>query len=187
MKCPICERDYLQRRYLEENLPAYQCRQCEGIWISAEQYWKWLKKGEAEVSESPVTVDVPLPIEEAGQAKLCPNCGHILRRYKVWPDIKFYLDHCGHCLSLWFDKDEWEALRARGLQRQVHLFFSDLWQEKLRAEEARKRFERIYLDRFGPEDYARIKEIRAWLESHPQRGAILAYLSDKDPYQALSE
>jgi hypothetical protein len=42
------------------------------------------------------------------------------------------------------------------------------------------------IDRFGDEDYARIKEIRAWLEQHPQRGALIAYLSDKDPYEALS-
>jgi hypothetical protein len=87
---------------------------------------------------------------------------------------------------VWFDRDEWAYLRSRSQHDEVHLFFSDPWQEKLRAEETRQRMEQIYLDRFGAEDYARLKELRAWLDQHPQRGALLAYLADKDPYRPVS-
>jgi hypothetical protein len=66
------------------------------------------------------------------------------------------------------------------------MIFSDIWQERLQAEEQRRRLEKMYLERFGEEDYAKIKEIRAWLRGHPLGGALVAYLSDKDPYRAIS-
>ena len=185
MKCPICELDSLKAHRLEADLPAYRCKRCEGVWISAAQYWEWLRGREDDPPEGPAEAETPMPVEDAGQAKLCPECGHILRRYKVWPNAQFYLDRCGHCGSVWFDRDEWTYLRSRGQHDEVHLFFSDLWQEKLRAKETRQRMEKIYLDRFGAEDYARLKELRGWLDQHPQRGALLAYLTDKDPYRPV--
>ena len=187
MKCPVCKRDNLTKCQLEADLPAYQCNKCGGIWISAAQYWKWLKRRDDDLAEPPISIDAPLLVEEVGQAKLCPDCGHILRRYQVWPNVKFYLDHCEHCSSVWFDRDEWDVLKSRGLHAQVHIFFSDLWQEKIRAEESKRQLEKIYLDRFGAEDYGRLKEIKEWVDGHPQRGALLAYLSDRDPYRAIPD
>lgn len=184
MNCPVCKRVRLQRIDLQHALPGHQCERCTGIWISARYYWKWLRQHEGLLP--PVNaVETPIPIEKKGQARLCPECGRLLRRYKIWPDIPFYLDRCGHCTSVWFDKDEWAAIQSRGLQDQVHMFFSDIWQDRLRAEEQRRRLEKMYHERFGEEDYARIKEIRAWLAEHPQGGALLAYLNSKDPYRAL--
>jgi hypothetical protein len=63
------------------------------------------------------------------------------------------------------------------------MFFTDPWQQKLREEEMRRRFDKMYLDKFGAENYARIKDIRAWLAEHPQGSSLLAYLTDKDPYR----
>jgi Zn-finger nucleic acid-binding protein len=125
-------------------------------------------------------------LEEAAQVRLCAEYGRILRRWQIWPEVPFYLERCGHCTSVWFDQGEWQALRARNLYHQVHLFFSDIWQRELWAEEMKKRLDRVYRERFGGQDYARIQEIRAWLDQHPQRGALLAFLSDRDPYGAVS-
>lgn len=185
MKCPVCQRESFGKHRLEANLPALKCTGCKGIWIPAAGYWAWLES-QGEHRAKAARAPAPIPMEVAGQAKLCPDCGHFLRRYKVWPDVPFYLDRCGHCTGVWFDQGEWRAIRSRDLHRQVHLFFSDMWQDDLKEKETRRRFEKVYRDRFGDEDYARIKEIRAWLEQHPQRGALIAYLSDKDPYKALS-
>ena len=186
MNCPVCKKETLAKHQLEADLPAYQCTDCGGIWISALQYWEWIKGREEGPPDLTADVERPIPIEEAAQAKLCPESGHILRRYKVWPDVKFYLDRCGSCSGLWFDRDEWDYLRSHEQHDDVHIFFTDMWQEKLTAEEARRRFERMYLDRFGAEDYRRIQEIRAWLHQHPLGSALLAYLTDKDPYRAVS-
>ncbi len=186
MKCPVCQRGRLQRHQLEADLPAYQCNKCAGIWISAAQYWKWIKtRGEmpSEPSIAVGDVETPLPLEEATQAKICPGCGHILRRYQVWPETKFYLDRCGTCESVWFDRDEWAVVKARDLHDRVHWFFSAGWQKKIKEAESRRWLVRMYQERFGEEEYARLKELRAWLDAHPKRTLLLAYLSDRDPYR----
>jgi Zn-finger nucleic acid-binding protein len=100
--------------------------------------------------------------------------------------VEFYLDRCEQCMSVWFDRDEWAALHDRGLHDRVHLFFQDPWQRRLRAEETRQLLEKMYRERFGERDYARIREIRAWLHQHLLQGALVAYLTDKDPYRAIS-
>jgi hypothetical protein len=41
----------------------------------------------------------------------------------------------------------------------------------------------MYLGKFGAADYERIQEIRAWLQTHPNGGGLLAYLTDRDPYR----
>jgi Zn-finger nucleic acid-binding protein len=184
MKCPICKKPRLKPHELEAGLPASTCRKCGGVWISAAQYWEWLKARGDTPPESPA-VETPLPVD-VKQAKLCPDCGHILTRYKVWPNVDFFVDHCGHCKGVWFDRNEWDVVRSRNLHDDVHMFFTRQWQERLRAEETKKQFERIYQERFG-EDYAELKRVRAWIVQHPKRAELLAYLSDRDPYRAISE
>jgi hypothetical protein len=43
--------------------------------------------------------------------------------------------------------------------------------------------DKLYLEKFGTEDYARIQEIGNWLRPHPQRAMLLAYLQANDPYK----
>jgi Zn-finger nucleic acid-binding protein len=185
MKCPVCASHSLRKHQLEGNLPAYQCHKCEGIWISASKYWKWLQE-RGETDEEPVLPIMPLPIEEVAQVKICPECGHILRRYQVWPNEKFYLDRCGTCESVWFDKNEWAFLRSRGEHTRVRAFFTKAWQKEIREEEAREWMRGVYFERFGEEDYARIREIREWLWQHPKQAVLIAYLTDRDPYKPVS-
>jgi Zn-finger nucleic acid-binding protein len=124
-------------------------------------------------------------VSESNQASLCPDCGRILRRYKIWPDILFYLDRCGGCNGVWLDQAEWQTLGQRNQYHCLHLFFTEPWQRRLREEETRRRFEKIYKDKFGATDYERIKEIRIWLDAHPQGAALLADLLDNEPYRTL--
>ncbi len=187
MKCPVCRSHSLERHTLATGLPAYRCQTCQGIWISSSEYWTWLKARPEDISSSFEIPDVVMPIEDVAQVKQCPECGHILRRYKVWPNIKFYLDRCGTCGSVWFDNGEWDYLKAQEKHDQVHIFFTEVWQDKIRAEEMRQRMDAMYLEKFGAEDYERIKEIRAWLWQHPKQAMLMAFLEDRNPYQAVSE
>jgi len=182
-KCPVCAVK-LNRILLEQNLPAYSCTSCDGIWISSNEYLSWLtpQRGMA-IEGIDLDGDIPLPVVDHRKALLCPDCGHILRRFKIWPAIEFHLDRCGGCNGIWFDRNEWQVLKAKDLHHNVPVFFTDVWQEKLRNEEMKRRFEKMYREKFGAEDYQRIKEIRAWLAAHPQGGRLLAYLTDKDPYR----
>lgn len=126
---------------------------------------------------------MPFPVLDNRVAILCPDCGRFLRRFKIWPDIEFNLDRCGGCNGVWFDKHEWQTLKYYKLHHQVNMFFTDIWQQKLRNEEMKRHFEKMYREKFGVEDYQKIKAIRTWLEEHPSGGSLLAYLTDKDPYR----
>ncbi|MCP4542602.1 MAG: zf-TFIIB domain-containing protein [Chloroflexi bacterium] len=185
MKCPICKGHSLRKHQLEAELPTHQCHKCEGIWISASRYWKWLKTRD-NLPDPPDVLEIPLPVEEAGQVKICPECRHILRRYQVWPNTKFYLERCGHCESVWFDRDECKYLRLQGEHDQVRTFFTKAWQAKIKEKEAMEWMRNVHLERFGEADYAKIREIRAWLWQHPNQATLTAYLTDKDPYKPVA-
>lgn len=181
-KCPVCKEN-LQSGLLETGLPAHECGNCGGIWISANEYLTWAKSEQGiSVEEIEIDGEIPFPIVDNRKAILCPDCGRFLRRFKIWPDIEFHLDRCGGCNGVWFDKNEWQALKSQHLHHKVNMFFTDVWQQKLHNEEMRRRFEKMYTDKFGAEDYQKIKSIRNWLDEHPHGGGLLAYLTDKDPY-----
>jgi Zn-finger nucleic acid-binding protein len=187
-ECPVCKVEF-KHILLERNLPASTCKKCEGVWISSSEYFSWLTPQEQGISTEQLTlaqgeIVVPLPVADTiRKALLCPDCGHILRRFKIWPDFDFQLDHCGGCNGIWFDRNEWQVLKLNNLHHAVHLFFTKAWQEKLRDEEMRRRLAKMYQKKFSQEDYEKIQEIRAWLAEHPHGRELLAYLTDIDPYQ----
>lgn len=182
MNCPICKKDSLRPITLENRLPAYQCFTCEGIWLSSEKYFKWLRSQPA--SEEITEVFEPMPVADTPFAKISPETNGILLRYKVWPDQEFYVDRDERTHSVWLDKGEWEYIKARNLHDDIHLFFMPQWQKNLKDAESHHTFEEIYKRRYGDADYARIKEIHEWIYAHPQSNTLLAYLLDEDPYKA---
>lgn len=181
-KCPVCQEIGLSRVILEMGLPAYECERCSGIWLSSNKYLTWQRTQKHNSSEETV-LDPLLQVSDTNRAVLCPECGRILRRYKISPDIEFHLDHCWGCNGVWLDRNEWQGLKARGWHKKINSFFTEPWQRELNHEETRRRFEKIYLDKFGPEAYTEIKRIKAWLADHPQGGGLLAYLTDMNPYR----
>ncbi len=180
--CPVCPNTELSHGYLETGLPAYECQLCGGLWISAIEYLVWSRSQPvAPWDESPP--DRSLLVEDSQAAILCPDCGRILRRYQVWPDFDFNLDRCGGCHGVWFDQNEWQLLKLHGMHHKVNQFFTEPWQRKLREEETRRRFERMYTDKFGSDDYAEVQRIKGWLTSHSQGSGLIAYLTDENPYR----
>ncbi|MEM8639130.1 MAG: zf-TFIIB domain-containing protein [Cyanobacteria bacterium P01_G01_bin.54] len=180
MKCPACKGSTLQTTSLESDLKAAHCPACAGKWIAADDYWHWLtQQGETLPEKEPEGI----PVEPAAhqQAKLCPNCQRIMLRYKVGHGLNFRLDQCGSCNGIWFDAKEWEALKQRNLHDEVHLIFSAPWQSQIRKDETRQLLDGIYAQTFK-KDYAKIQELKAWLDGHPQRAAILDYVASLDPY-----
>ncbi len=180
--CPVCNDIELRRILIEDDLPVHECRRCGGIWLSAYDYHIWLAEQDELPSQEADASD-PLPVIDTDKLIVCPDCKRFLRRFKIWTDIDFHLDRCKHCNGVWFDKNEWQNLKRRNLHKQIHHFFTEPWQNKLRREETKKRFEKLYLDRFGAEDYAEIKRIKTWLAKHPQGPHLLAYLTDPNPYK----
>jgi len=165
---------------LDTGLVAGRCPTCEGHWISGPAYFEWLDRHGETLPER--TYEGPeIVIADTQQAKLCPECSRIMLRYVVGHGTNFAIDHCGACNGAWFDRGEWEALEGRNLHDEVNAILSVPWQTAAHREERRRHLDEIYERRFG-EDYDEMKRIRRWLDEHPQRDFILAFLSDTDPY-----
>ncbi len=182
MNCPVCKQELAYHTLPASQVPAYQCPQCEGIWISSNEYLRWLQGQGSTLPEKPGDGS-NIPTWDTPQLKICPECKHFLLRYRILPNVQFYVDRCGHCNGVWFDKGEWDVLVARNLYDKVNQFFTQPWQARIRDEEAHAVLDKLYLDKFGAEDYARIRQVRNWLAEHPQRAMLLAYLQSDNPYK----
>ncbi len=179
MKCPVCKTEELALSALEGLLSSRHCNKCGGNWIQSFEYWKWREHHREKLPEFEESAAAPAPNPPATGAlvvKHCPECRSILVRYKVGHGFSFSLDQCGNCRGVWFDKDEWEALKARNLHDDVYTIFTAPWQSQVRREESQRNQEQIYLKKFGEEGVEEIKRMKEWIDSHPRKHEILAYL-----------
>jgi len=177
MKCPNCINVSLLPKLLEKDLKSLHCESCEGRWIPSSWYEDWLQYHKDDVSGQAFS-DVNLDVKDAKQAKLCPECRRILVRYKVGHGVDFGLDHCGGCNGVWLDKNEWESLKLRDLHDELNKIFTVPWQQSIFEEEQRNALDKLYRSKFGDDDYAKAKEVKAWLDSHQSKQALLAFLMD---------
>ena len=182
MLCPVCKTKTLALIDLAEGLRAMECSRCCGDWVETNAYLAWRKglAGDRSPAQEDATIDASWDVDEL---KLCPHSGHIMGRYRILADVEFYLDRCGHCGGIWFDKREWAALVEGNLHDHVPEFLSPSWQKAIRSEEARIHMDRFYQDKFGAEDYEHGKRVREWLTAHPRRDMLLAFLQAEDPYE----
>ncbi|PKG98850.1 hypothetical protein [Paraglaciecola sp. MB-3u-78] len=61
---------------------------------------------------------------------------------------------------------------------------TNVWQRKIREISAKDSFVNIYHEKFGDDVYAKIKEMRRWLNTQPHKADLRAYLMAEDPYSA---
>ncbi len=180
MKCPACGESELRPVELDQGLPAKECGKCGGRWLGSTEYWAWIEKAGTNQPERPADGGVP-QISDSKHIKICPTCGHLLIRFRVGHGTGFSLDHCGTCNGVWLDRNEWETLKVRNLHDDIHRIFTAEWQGAIHAEARRTALERIYRQNFGDADFAEVQKIRAWIDAHPKRRALLAYLTDPKP------
>ena len=182
MNCPLCKTCQLEHVELEKNLKADYCKDCGGHWVSSGNYDSWLKQHGPTTPEKPFS-EVSFDINDSEKAKICPQCGSLLLKHKVGHGLDFYLDHCVGCGGVWLDMNEWNALKDKNLHDEIHRIFSTAWQKQIRIEKMHDKLDIIYENRFGKEEYEKIKQTREWVQNNPQKLAVLAFLRDKDPYK----
>lgn len=178
MKCPVCENTRLQPCQLAPGLQAKQCPTCDGKWLASTHYWAWLDRQKTILPENEKTED--FEVNDTTKAKLCPECHRILMRYKVKADLGFKLDQCSSCNGVWFDRHEWEVLLDRNLHDELHRVFTEPWQQKIAQTESRAHRKSLLKHRLGETDYAELVRIATWLQHHPERHVVLAYLQNED-------
>jgi Zn-finger nucleic acid-binding protein len=180
MNCPVCK-NILDSKFYTDTLPVGECENCGGAWIRANEYAQWLKTQAPGAYETKAASEPPVATDSK-QALLCPDCGRFLRRYKVAADLDFHLDRCNHCNGIWLDRNEWQRLATADLHDELHRVFTEPWQRRIANEAVAQRLDHFYAQKFGAEDYAKIKEIRTWLLSNTNGRSLLAFLMDVDPY-----
>jgi Zn-finger nucleic acid-binding protein len=183
MNCPVCKYDSLKTEEIEPNLYAEVCAECRGKWVSSANYEKWLEHHGAILPEIPSDGDSEMDIPEFELARLCPVDRRILIKYKVGRSLSFKIDRCSNCAGVWLDDTEWLALKERNLHDELNKIFTDHWQEEVKREETRKTLNAIYKEKFGEDDYRKIRDFKTWAENHEKSGEIMAFLRDKNPLQ----
>ncbi len=180
MLCPVCKTLDLEMKVLERGLPSHHCQVCGGNWLASTAYWYWLEQQGNALAEK--ETDTPIEVSDNQQAKLCPECQRIMVMFRVGHQLNFALEQCASCNGVWFDKHEWESLKAHNLHDDIHLIFTAPWQDSIRKEERRIAFEKIYLSKFGTQDYAELLRIRAWLKAHARQQEMIAFLIVDNPF-----
>jgi hypothetical protein len=76
---------------------------------------------------------------------------------------------------MWFDAGEWAALVERNLHDDLLQMVFDDWQREVARSERRDNTEDQFRRQLG-DDYERIREIKTWIDTHPRRSELYAYL-----------
>lgn len=181
LNCPVDKDSELLRTELEPNLSSFSCYECEGHWIRGKEYWPWVERHRTQYAER-LHEDESLTLAEPAIPIDCPECRFRMIKYLVGRGLPFTVDHCTGCKGIWLDRNEWEALKKRNLHDDLHGIFTEFWQAGAKREQRKKKFQQIYVDRFGEEDYKKIRRIRHWLDTKANREELIAYLTDRDPY-----
>ena len=180
MDCPL-DGAPLTRIDVEAGAPGlagFACGKCTGHWLRFGDYLAWRERQAGDVPEAPRETAGEAVEPSGGPARRCPDCGHLLTRYRVGRGVSFALDRCGNCNGVWLDSGEWTALRERGLHDNVHQMFGPGWQFAARTEERRRLAESQFERQLGP-DFGRAREFAEWVAAHPRRSEILAYVQSR--------
>lgn len=182
MRCPACTPvTPLEVRTTEPHLRTFHCPRCSGLWLRNADYIVWMKH----IDFVPGPTSVVRGGGERGDGvrevglRACPDCQHVLARYRLGYGVSFVVDHCRHCAGTWFDAGEWDSLRASGLHDDLLHVFTEEWQQTLRDEERRARLDAEFRDRVGGTDHDRLLQVKQWLDGHPRRPEMLAFLQSR--------
>lgn len=181
MKSPIYPQLNLIKSELEPGLTAWKCPKSGGHWISASSYKRWQKTTTKSATDE-VSYEYKL-IEASPEdqiAKICPESGCLLSRYRISQDLNIYLDRSPLTGGIWFDKGEWEILKQRKLHTKLDKLSSDYWQKSLREQEHKEALFDQLKEKLGTEGFEKTLEFKEWIRIHPRRSDILAFLQNND-------
>ncbi|MFC4995135.1 hypothetical protein [Rubritalea tangerina] len=175
MKSPVVSNIDLVEVELEDGLVAHQCPKSKGYYISPQAYWEWLRQQPERLAHLPAATGPVPQIEGSQGAKVCPESGTIMLRYKVGHGFPFSIDR-SMTGGVWLDAGEWEALKERQFHDEIHLIFTAPWQKAIRDAQGLVTRKELMEERFEHDLLEKLDEIKGLLEGHPYREFAVAYL-----------
>ncbi|MDX2215005.1 MAG: zf-TFIIB domain-containing protein [Oculatellaceae cyanobacterium bins.114] len=178
VQCPKEKQVELVSSALAEGLRVQHCPECQGMWVSAEEYQSWQSHQAVESKTVlPKTLDVPYtPASSDSRGALCPECNCYLARARVSLKTPFYVERCINCGGIWCDRGEWEVLQIMGIHVAIDQLFSSEWQARVKELEAAERERRATIEKLGEDLAYRVFELAELLENHPNGDFGVAYL-----------
>ena len=180
MTCPLCtaalDRTTLLASGDAPELRGFACPNGHGTFLPSDLYFAW-REGR-EPSDASGALPASEAVGDVKQAKLCPQDGRIMRRYRTDAE-GFWLDRCSTCGGVWFDGDEWDATVEAGLVERLGAIFSDAWQRNVEEALTAQRWDDKLEAEIGADDLARIDAFRAWAWEHPQRHLVFARVQER--------
>jgi hypothetical protein len=161
---------------LEPSLAAYSCGKCLGTLVSLAAYRAWR---EAAGSGRLPVVPAAVPDSDAADsiaAKKCPKCRSLMSKYRISAERTNRLDYCTHCDEVWLDDGEWHLVEGLALSGDFARLFTQAWQNMVQVE-VTEAMEGSRLRGMLGNDFARVEEMREWIQTHPRKLEILARLA----------
>jgi Zn-finger nucleic acid-binding protein len=178
MKCTSCNKGILSPSFIDGLFRAHTCTACAGNWILIEDYVAWKERN----PEFKFSAEATCKIDESTKALLCPVTGTIMTKFLLSSKNSHRLDYSSSMGGIWLDKGEWELLKQEGLAGSLNAILTSHWQKNIRSDSAKDNFSAIYQDKFGQESYSKARDFREWLNSHPCKADLRAYILAEDPY-----
>lgn len=172
--CPRCPQTGLKHTLISESLPAHTCPSCAGILISLVAYrlWRETYKATKEPGFRPTEI---APADDPEGAITCGKCRALMTKYRISADVPNRIDFCASCEDIWLDEGEWALVESLAGSEHLSTIITQPWQRRIRMEsEAHMEDERLRAV-FG-NDYQKVSDFREWLNSHPARDEVFAYL-----------
>ena len=175
-QCPQCADSTLVHALLAEGLAAYSCGKCFGTLVSLAAYRAWREHSGRDRLPATPPAEADFDAADSISAKKCPKCRSLMSKYRISAGKTNRLDYCPHCDEVWLDDGEWHLVEGLARSGDFARVFTQAWQNMVRGELA-EGMESERLQALLAGDYARVEEMRAWIQGHPQRLAILARLA----------
>jgi TFIIB-like protein len=177
-QCPQCADSTLVHAMLAPNLAAYSCGKCLGTLVSLAAYRAWR---ESTGSDRLPAMSAAVPDTDAADsiaAKKCPKCRSLMSKYRISSEKTNRLDYCPHCDEVWLDDGEWHLVEGLALSGDFARLFTQAWQSMVQVE-VTGAMEASRLRTVLGDDFARVEEMREWIQAHPRKLEILARLARK--------
>ncbi|WP_448554116.1 zf-TFIIB domain-containing protein [Thalassotalea montiporae] len=180
MKCTCCKQGELKPSFIEGLFRAHTCTNCSGNWVLIEDYVAWKERNPQFTFDN----NAKVAVDETSEALLCPMTGTIMRKLRLAANTEHRIDYSASVGGVWLDKGEWELLKEHGLAGSLNAILTAHWQRNIRLDSTKDNFTEIYKDKFGEENYDKVKALREWLYQQPNKADLRAYLLAEDPYSA---
>jgi Zn-finger nucleic acid-binding protein len=177
LTCPNCPDSELRHTLIAVSLPAHSCKKCKGLLISLVAYRAWRERTGIHGRDGGAGDREPL-VSDTRDVIKCAKCSRLMTKYRVSADAPNRIDFCANCEEVWLDAGEWELIETLVGSDRLATITARPWQHRVTSDTIEKMEARRLAAALG-DDYEKVKEIGDWLEDHPSRQLILAWLTDR--------